>query len=179
MYIDDVRGGVAMGRYGMMVLLYLAWMLYSSQKILSRLRELLQPAGDTQFMRLTRELYSLEIGSGTPSQLLTRIKLLKEQIDATKTELTADKRILLSLTMALATDERYRSLVQIWQSPPDVTAKRARQMSLKKNRKVQLTRMSNNNGGDGSNTGETCATYSKRGRIPDEYWEEHPEFAPE
>ncbi|KAL8648476.1 MAG: hypothetical protein Q9226_005976 [Calogaya cf. arnoldii] len=99
--------------------------------LLLRLRELLQPVGDIQFMHLTRELYSLELApEETPSELLTRLKILEEQIDATKMELTYDKWTLLALTMALATDDRYRSLVQIGQTLPDMTAGRARQMLL-------------------------------------------------
>ena len=91
--------------------------------LLLRLRELLQPVGNIQFMRLTKELYTLELGiDEDPSQLLTRLKILEEQIDATKMELTHDKRTLLALTMALATSDRYRSLVQIWQTLPDMTA---------------------------------------------------------
>ena len=166
--------------------------------LLSRLSERLQPVGDIQFMRLTRELYSLELGHDeTPSELLTRLKLLEEQIDATKIELTHDKRTLLALTMALATDDRYRSLVQIWQSLPDMTAERARQMLLEeehiqkanKETAVRVNYMRknfsrNDKGGSGSGTGtgangKICDACEKPGHYKDECWEEHPELAPE
>lgn len=168
--------------------------------LLSRLRELLQPIGDIQFMRLTRELYSLQLGHDeTPSELLTRLKILEEHIDATKMELTADKRTLLALTMALATTESYGSLVQIWQSLPDMTAERARQMLLEeehiqKAREDTAVRVNymhkkfnkGNNGGSGTNGnnnngggGPPCDTCQKTGHSKDICWEEHPELAPD
>lgn len=157
--------------------------------LLSRLRELLQPVGDIQFMRLTRELYSLELGPDeSPSELLTRLKLLEEQIDATKVELTHDKRTLLALTMALATDDRYRSLVQIWQTLPDMTAERARQMLLEEQQiqkaneetavKVNYIRKNFSRNDSGANS-KICGICEKQGHNKDECWEEHPELAPE
>lgn len=77
------------------------------------------------------QLYSLELGPNkTPSELFARIKLLEEQIDATKLEFTTDKRTLLALTMGVQTDDRYGSLVDVWQAFSDMTAERARQMLL-------------------------------------------------
>ncbi|KAL8751804.1 MAG: hypothetical protein Q9199_006174, partial [Rusavskia elegans] len=89
-------------------------------------------------------------------------------------ELTHDKRTPLALTMALATDDRYRSLVQIWQTIPDMTAERARQMLLEEQQiqkaneetavKVNYMRQhfgknKGNNGGSGTNgNGTPCDT---------------------
>lgn len=155
--------------------------------LLARVKELLRPAGDITFMRLTRELYSLELGPHeTPSDFLTRIKLLEEQIDATKIELTADKRTLLALTMGLATDDRYRSLVQIWQSIPDMTAERARQMLLEEEQiqksnaetaiRVNYTRKGKRTG---SGNGKHCGHCNTDGHTEDECWVKNKHLAPE
>jgi hypothetical protein len=70
--------------------------------MLNRLTALLQPTGETQFLRLTRELYTLQYSDFKDvSEFLTRVKVLEEQVATTKVEMTNDKRTLLTLTMAL------------------------------------------------------------------------------
>ncbi|KAI4164412.1 MAG: hypothetical protein LQ342_002059 [Letrouitia transgressa] len=113
--------------------------------LLTRVKELLLPLGETQFMRLTRELYTLKyddfVKEGAKEyrtasvNLITHIKLLEERIDSTKVELTNDKRSLLALTMALWGETRYHSLIQIWNSTPDITFERARQMLLEEDQR--------------------------------------------
>ena len=109
-------------------------------KMLNHITLLLRPAGDVQFMRLTKELYSLRFDNGTPdgaflsmSDYITRIKILEEQIDATKVEMTKDKRTLLVLMMGLP--EYYQSIIQIWSVTPDITAEKAKSMLLDEERR--------------------------------------------
>ncbi|MCJ1467041.1 hypothetical protein MMC07_005663 [Pseudocyphellaria aurata] len=105
-------------------------------KMYSRLKELLQPTGETQFMRLTREYYTLNFKDfGNISEFLDHIKLLEEQIDATKVTMTHNKRTLLCLTMALWENDHFRSLVQIWGVTPSMTAEKAREMLLEDERR--------------------------------------------
>lgn len=74
----------------------------NSDKMYQQLKELLQPKGETQFMRLTQEYYILSHQNyGNISEFLNYIKLLEEQINATKVMITPDKQTLLCLTMAL------------------------------------------------------------------------------
>ncbi len=71
-------------------------------KMYKRLKELLQLSGETQFMRLTREYYTLNYRNYKDvSEFLDHVKFLEEQNDATDVEMTPDKRTLLCLTMAL------------------------------------------------------------------------------
>ena len=71
-------------------------------RMYKRLKELLQPSGETQFMRLTREYYTLNYRNYKDvSEFLDHVKSLEEQIDATEVKMTPDKRTLLCLTMAL------------------------------------------------------------------------------
>ncbi|KAL8640963.1 MAG: hypothetical protein Q9226_008686, partial [Calogaya cf. arnoldii] len=106
--------------------------------LFARLKELLQPVGEAQFIRLQRKLYTLDTRSfESSSELLDKIKSLEDQIDSTKIHLTADKRSLLALIIALSSHERYRSLIQIWQTLPDITAERARQILLEEDKATQ------------------------------------------
>lgn len=100
-------------------------------KMYKRLKELLQPSGEIQFMRLTREYYTLNYRSYKDMyEFLDHVKSLEEQIDATNVEMTPDNRTLLCLTMALWNESRYRSLLQIWGVTKDMTAEKAREMLL-------------------------------------------------
>jgi hypothetical protein len=70
--------------------------------MLNRLTALLQFIDETQFLRLTRELYTLQYSDFKDvSEFLTRVKMLKKQVAITKIEMTNDKRTLLILTMIL------------------------------------------------------------------------------
>jgi len=103
-------------------------------KMLRHLEALLQPSTDAEFMRLTKEYYTLSPadfrGAG---DMLTHIKLLEERIDATKVTLDSDKLTILCLMMCLP--EQYRSLMQIWSVIKDMTAEKARAMLLEEDRR--------------------------------------------
>jgi len=102
-----------------------------------RILELFRPSGEAEFMRLSREYYSLSYDAtqGSISDFLTRVKVLEERIDATNVTLDNDKRTLLCLTMALSNQEHYRPLTQIWMATPDMTAERAKMMLLEEERR--------------------------------------------
>jgi len=103
-------------------------------KMLRRLEALLQPSTDAEFMRLTKEYYTLSSADfKSTGDMLTHIKLLEERIDATKVTLDSDKRTILCLMMCLP--EQYRSLVQIWSVTKDMTAEKARIMLLEEDRR--------------------------------------------
>ena len=79
-------------------------------KMYKLLKELLQPMGETQFMRLTREYCTLSYRNyGNISEFLDHIKLSEEQIDATKVTMPPDKQPFLYLSMALWEVEHFRS----------------------------------------------------------------------
>ena len=104
--------------------------------MLQHLKDILQPSGDTQFIRLTKEYYTLDFSDfKTASEFLTHVKLLEERIDATKVTLTPDKRTLLCLIMALSDQDEYRPMVQLWALTPNLTAKQAEEMLLEEERR--------------------------------------------
>ena len=101
--------------------------------MLTRLRVLLQPTGSSEFMRLSKEYYTLQFkGFKTVSEYLTHIKVLEEKIDATKVVLNEDNRTILCLSMSLP--QKYQYLVQIWAVTPGITAEKVRQMVLEASR---------------------------------------------
>ena len=101
--------------------------------MLTKLRLELQPSGSSEFMRLSKEYYTLQYKSfKSMSECLTRIKVLEEKIDATKVVLDTDNRTILCLSMLLP--QEYQYLVQIWAVTPSITAEKARQMVLEASR---------------------------------------------
>ncbi len=77
-------------------------------KMYKRLKELLQSSGETQFMRLTREYYTLNYRNYKDvSEFLNHVKSLEKQIEATDVEMTPDKQTLLCLTMAIWNESHY------------------------------------------------------------------------
>ena len=99
--------------------------------LLQRIKAILQPTGEAQFMRLSKELYTLQFKDfKTVDDYLTRIKTLEEQIDATKIKLEGDKRTLLVLFMTLPT--QYRLMVQLWTVMEGITVKKAMEMFREK-----------------------------------------------
>ncbi len=153
--------------------------------MLQRLSTLLQPAGDAQFMRLTKEYYTLDIKEfKSITEFLDHVKVLEERIDATKVKLDDDKRTLLCLIMALSEDQDYRSLVQLWSiSGNDMTAVKAKDMLLEEERRQKseddkdVRALALKDKGQ-ANSGEVCGTCGK-GHRTDRCWENHPELAPE
>jgi len=94
-----------------------------------------RPTGEAEFMRLSREYYTLSYdGTSSMSDFLTRVKLLEERIDSTNVTLDNDRRTLLCLTMALQSHDRYRHLTQIWAATTSITADKARAMLLEESR---------------------------------------------
>ena len=129
----------------------------NSYKMLLRIKEELKFIDDAQFMRFTKEYYSLNIKNYKDmSEFLDKIKQLKKRIDATKINFTVDKRTIICLMMGLAHDRKYRSLIQIWVVMPNLTSEKARVMLMKKYRQqehveentdvVKTTKFKNNKG---------------------------------
>ena len=157
-------------------------------KMYQRLKELLQPMGETQFMRLTREYYTLSYRNyGNISEFLDHIKLLEEQIDATKVTMTPDKRTLLCLTMALWEVEHFRSLVQIWGVTSDMTAEKARDMLLEDERRQaekngdkasNATALAHRNSDHRGLEAGGCQHCHKPGHKEDSCWRKYPELMP-
>lgn len=159
-------------------------------KMFSRLKELLQPTGETQFMRLTREYYTLDYRDfHNISEFLDHIKLLEEQIDATKVAMTDDKRTLLCLTMALWNENHFRSLVQIWGVTSDMTAEKAREMLLEDERREasnngdqpipsKSTALVHRNSDKRGQEAGGCQHCHKPGHKESACWKKHPELIP-
>ena len=160
----------------------------NGDKMYQQLKELLQPKGETQFMRLTQEYYILSHQNyRNISEFLDHIKLLEEQINTTKVMITPDKQTLLCLMMALQKVEHFQSLVQIWGVTSDMTAKKARDMLLEDERK-----QAKKNGNKASNVtalvhcnsdyrGQEaggCQHYHKPGHKKDSYQKKHPKLMP-
>ena len=76
--------------------------------MLRHLRELLQPTGSSEFMRLSKEYYTLRFKSfKSVTEYLTQIKVLEEKIDATQVVLNNDNRTVLCLSMSLPQEYQY------------------------------------------------------------------------
>jgi hypothetical protein len=150
--------------------------------MLNRLTALLQLIDETQFLRLTRELYTLQYSDFKDvSEFLTRVKVLKEQVAATKVEMTDDKRTLLTLTMVLWNESRYRFLLQIWNITLNMTAERARAMLMEEERREVVDERLNFTRGSGSRSKEIfkCSYCKKDGHKKETCWKLHPELIPD
>ena len=110
----------------------------NSYLMLQKIKEELKLTGDAQFMRLTKEYYSLNINDfkGMP-ELLNKIKKLEEQLNATRITLIDDKRTIVCLMMALTQNSNYRSLIQIWDAISNLTAEKAKAMLMKEYRQQE------------------------------------------
>ena len=70
--------------------------------MLSRLKARLRPDSESEFMRLSKEYFTLTYDEfGSMAEYLTHIKVLEERIDTTKVVLEGDKRTILCLDMSL------------------------------------------------------------------------------
>ena len=86
----------------------------NSYKMLLKIKEELKLIDDAQFMKFTKNYYSLNIKDfKNMSKFLNKIKKLKKQIDVTKVKLIDDKRTIICFMMTLTHDKNYRSLIQI------------------------------------------------------------------
>ncbi|KAF6220018.1 hypothetical protein HO133_003843 [Letharia lupina] len=92
------------------------------------------PKGDAEFMRLTREYYSLRYEDfDSMTHYLTQIKTLEERIRGTNVILDDDKQTLLCLGMTLP--ERFQYFTKIWAVTLGMTADKARSMLLEEERR--------------------------------------------
>ena len=151
--------------------------------MLSRLRELLQPTGSSEFMRLSKEYYTLRFASfKTVSEYLTHIKVLEERIDSTKIVLNNDNRTILCLSMSLP--QEYQYLVQIWATMPAVSAIKARQMVLEASRQHHQALRNASDPRDPAlsaraTTKEPCEHCGSPGHPGHSCYSKHPHLAPE
>lgn len=153
-------------------------------KMLARLTALLQPGGEAQFMRLTREYYTLrfdESSSETLSEFVTRVKVLEERIDVTNITMDNDKHTFLCLSMSLPS--RFRSLIQIWSAMDGITAEKATAMLLKEERRTKDDLEQEI--GPGFQPAalvvrlrRKCSYCGKQGHTEVYCWTKHPEQAP-
>ena len=157
--------------------------------MMNQLIEIYAPKGEAEFMRLTREYYSLKFEEyGSITAYLTKIKTLEERIRDTGVVLDDDKQTLLCLGMTLPEDLQY--LTKIWSMTPDMTAEKARNMLLEEERRKKrpegdalgayaATRPSEKR--TSSRKALEASACSKCGKNHDEKmcWALHPELAPE
>ena len=89
--------------------------------MMTQLTVLFAPKGDTEFMRLTKEYYSLRYGDfDSITFYLTQIKTLEERIRGIKVILDDDKQTLLYLDITLP--EHLQYFLKIWAMTPGMTA---------------------------------------------------------
>lgn len=152
--------------------------------MLTRLRTLLQPTGSSEFMRLSKEYYTLNFNQfKTVPEYLTQIKLLEEKIDATKVTLDENNRTILCLSMSLP--QEYQYLVQIWAVTPSLTAEKARQMILEASRQHHNSASYDNHHAQALKANlikaqrEPCAHCQNPGHPSHSCYKEFPHLAPE
>ena len=157
--------------------------------MLVKLRIELQPGGDSEFIRLSKEYYTLQFKTfKSVPEYLTRIKVLEEKIDATKVVLDTNSRTILCLSMSLP--QEYQYLVQIWAVSPLMTAEKARQMVLEASRQHSQAlhnsydpALSMRAQGQGQPQGqghrERCKYCESTYHREDRCWAEFPDKAPE
>ena len=156
-------------------------------QMLIKLRIELQPGGDSEFMRLSKEYYTLQFKSfKSMPEYLTRIKVLEEKIDATKVVLNTNSRTILCLSMSLP--QEYQYLIQIWAMSPSITAEKARQMVLEASRQHTQARTNNNSNSHSDSESRHAMQAGQRQKCKhcgspyhhhEKCWTEHPEQAPE
>ena len=151
------------------------------------------PKGEAEFMRLTREYYTLRYEDfNSMTSYLTQIKTLEERIQNTGVVLDENKQTLLCLGMSLP--ERYQYFTKLWELTPGMTAEKARNMLLEEERRMK------SNQTDINTLGAFAAVRSPDKRTPSRKaveaafgpcskcgkahsdatcWKLHPELAPE
>ena len=148
--------------------------------MLGRLYQLLQPVGDAQFMRLTKEFYSLKMDTFKDmSEFLTHIKILMEKINATQMPFTQDKQLIICMMMAMSA--RYEALSQMWSMMPKLTSEQARNMLLEEERRQNCkTELDYRVTSDQNKNNKKKCPHCGRGIHPeDKCWKLHPELAPD
>ncbi len=156
--------------------------------MMTQLANIFAPKGDAEFMRLTKEYYSLRFDDfDSITAYLTHMKILEERIRGTNVVLDDDKQTLLCLGMTLP--ERLQYLTKIWTMAPGMTAEKARSMLLEEERREKAL---DNNIGLVAVRHPSLRTPSRKvagevkscsgcGKDHDEEvcWKLHPELAPE
>lgn len=159
--------------------------------MMTQLANLYASKGDAEFMRLTREYYSLRFEDfDSMTSYLTQIKTLEERIRNTQMTLDDDKQTLLCLGMTLS--EHLQYFIKIWAMTPGITADKARNMLLEEERRTArdpqttaLYKMMGTRSSDkripSRKAAEATVECSKCGKDHKESrcWQLHPELAPE
>ena len=149
-------------------------------KMMTHVTELYRPQGDGEFMRLTKEYYTLEyVSFESVTEYLTHIKSLEERILATNVVLTPDKQTILCLSMSLP--EHLQYLTKIWAVTPDMTAAKATTMLLEEERKGERPKSESMPYGiaAGAVRSERTPCKTCKGYHRGACWDERPELAPE
>ena len=103
--------------------------------MMTKLADIYAPKGDAEFIRLTREYYSLRYEEfSSMTSYLTYIKTLEERIRGTNVTLDDDKQTILCLGMTLP--EQYQYFTKIWAMTPGISADKARNMLLEEERRT-------------------------------------------
>ena len=149
--------------------------------MLTKLRIELQPGGNSEFMRLSKEYYTLQFKSfKSIPEYLTRIKVLEEKIDSTKVVLDTNNRTILCLSMSLP--QEYQYLIQIWATmPTPITADRARQMVLEASRQYHQALHNSHDPGlamRAEGQRDKCKHCGSTRHSAEKCWQEYPEQAP-
>jgi hypothetical protein len=155
-------------------------------KMMQKLKSILRPATESEFMRLCQEYYSLSYERfENVDGLLTHVKLLEEKMDATKVKLTNDRRTILCLSMALSSSrssDRYRSLIQLWSLTPDMTAQKAATMLREEEKRSESDYVEVHYAKSKKRATDSdlrCSFCRKKGHTEDFCWNKHPELCPE
>jgi gag-polypeptide of LTR copia-type len=146
--------------------------------MLKKLQSLLSPVTEFNFFRSCQELFSLRQGNSV-DEFLTQVKTLNEQIDATKIELTTEKRTLLALMMGLS--DEYRSLVQIWSATPSITVEKAIEMVREEAIRIEKPdfEVVKALSARGRISQLECWHCKRKGHKEENCWEKYPEKRPE
>jgi hypothetical protein len=145
--------------------------------MLKKLQSLLSPTTEFTFFRSCQELFSLRQGNSV-DEFLTQIKTLNEQINATKVELSTEKRTLLALMMGLS--DEYRSLVQIWSATPSITVEKAIEMVREEAIRVEKPpyEVDKALSAHGRGSQVECWHCKKKGHKEEKCWEKYPAMRP-
>ena len=111
--------------------------------MMNQLTVIYAPKGDAEFMRLTREYYSLKYEEyDCITSYLTKIKTLEERIRSTNIILDDNKQTLLCLGITLPEHLQYFN--KIWTVTPGMTADKTRNMLLEEERRTKAMPIESN-----------------------------------
>lgn len=103
---------------------------------MTKLAAYFRPTGDVEFLRLTKELYTVKYDQfNSISDYHTHIKILKERISETNVKMTDDMEHLLIYSLSLP--EKYQFLVKLWSMTPNMTAEIALKTLLNEERRLK------------------------------------------